>query len=471
MVKTNRISTKLIIVLLTTNFIIGIGIIIFIHNFTLRYLTREIEKKGASIGRNLAEWSIELILMDDRVKLQKLIKQIKETEKDIYYIFIVNQHKELLVHTFGEYFPKGLAEINPVKNQSYSVELISTEVGLIRDISIPILNGLLGTIHIGLSEKHTKKFIFSIILKLIIALFIMTTLSMFLTFLFTQKILFPLNHLINAIKKVGQGEMNQELKIKTKDEIGLAIQTFNEMTHRLKKANMELNRAQLQLIQASKMATIGQFSSAIAHEINNPLAGILNCVRTLLANPEIKGENRGYLELILKGLIRIENTIRQILTFSGPQKLEAKLINIDKLLEETLSFIKPFLDEKKINLKKNLSTENSFTFGDPNLLKIAFLNILNNSLDALPNHGQLIVETKILNQSIEIKFIDNGSGIKKQYLDKIFEPFFTTKEPGKGTGLGLYLTYNFIQQHRGTIEVKSEEGKGTTVIIKLPKEK
>ncbi|MCM8804307.1 MAG: HAMP domain-containing histidine kinase [Candidatus Omnitrophica bacterium] len=467
----NKISIKLIIILLSVNFIIGIGIIIFVHNFTLKYLTKEIEKKGISIGKNLSENCIEPILMDDRIKLQKLVEQTKEMEKDIYYIFILNQHKELLVHTFGNYFPKGLREINPIINQPYSVQLISTEVGLIRDLSLPILNGLLGTIHLGISEKNIQTIISSITQKLIVSLLAITILSMVFTYLFTQKTLSPLNHLINAIKKVGQGDIDQKIEITSKDEIGIVIQTFNEMTERLKKANLELNKAQSQLIQSSKMAALGQFSAGLAHEINNPLAGILNCVRILLANPEIKGQNRGYLELTLKGLIRIENTIRQILSFSRSQKLELKLLNVNKILEETLSFVEPNLKEKNIILKKNLSSENIFIFGDSNLLQSAFLNILHNSIDALPHSGQLSVETRLVDENIEIKFIDNGVGIKKEYLDKIFEPFFTTKEPGKGTGLGLYLTYNFIHQHKGNIEVESEEGKGTVVTIKLPREK
>jgi len=470
MIKINRIPIKfkLIIMLLSINLIVGIGITVFIRNFTFQHLIKKTEEKGISLGYNLSSDCIEPIIMDDRIGLQKLIYQTKKSDTDIYYIFILNQYGEVLVHTFGGYFPKGLNQINSIVKQPYHMQLISTEIGLIRDLSIPILNGWLGTVHLGISEQHVQSSVSSITKRLITILFTITILSLMLIYLFTKKTLSPLDQLIKSIQKVGEGDLHQKIEIISKDEIGFTIQTFNEMIDRLRKTNQELERTQTQLIQSAKMATVGQFSAGLAHEINNPLAGTLNCVRTLLANPEIKGQDRGYLELTLKGLLRIENIIRQILSFSMPRELETKLLNINKLIEETLSFVEPSIREKRIILKKNLPAENILISGDANLLQVAFLNILNNALDALHEGGQLYVEIKLQKENIEIKFIDNGVGIKKEHLDKIFDPFFTTKEPGKGTGIGLYFTYNFIQQHRGSINVDSIEGEGTTVTVILP---
>lgn len=231
----------------------------------------------------------------------------------------------------------------------------------------------------------------------------------------------------------------------------------------------ELRQAQAQLVQTAKMATVGQFSAGLAHEINNPLAGILNCVRMLLADPGIKGQQRGYLELTLKGLFRIENTIKQILSFSGQPRFNPDLLNFNQLIEETLQFVKYRMSEKKIRLEQRLDEKIDFVSGDHHLLQQTFINIINNAVDALPEEGgKLTITTSHQSKEIEINFVDNGQGIKKEYLDRVFDPFFTTKETGKGVGLGLYLSYNFIQQHHGSISIHSEEGKFTAVTIKLP---
>jgi signal transduction histidine kinase len=240
------------------------------------------------------------------------------------------------------------------------------------------------------------------------------------------------------------------------------------MAEKLEKVNSELKDTQSQLIQTTKMATIGQFAAGIAHEINNPLAGILNCIRSLLADPEIKGQRRGYLELALKGLLRIENTIRQILSFSGRQEFKLMLTDINQLLRESLEFVKHRLIEQKIILQQNLSESLPQILCAPHQLQQVFMNVINNALDALSAGGKLSITTAVSNKNIEIKFIDNGKGIKEENLDKVFDPFWTTKEVGKGVGLGLSISYAIIQQHKGTINIKSKENEGTTVVITLP---
>lgn len=242
-----------------------------------------------------------------------------------------------------------------------------------------------------------------------------------------------------------------------------------DLEKKVEEGTQELRKAQTQLVQTARMATIGQFSAGIAHEVNNPLAGILNCVRVLLADPGIKDQKRGYLELTLKGLLRIENTIKQILSFSSQARFNPRPLNFNQLIEETLQFTRHRLAEKKVVLEKNLDKEIGLVSGDYQLLQQIFMNIINNAVDALSEEGgKLTITTSHRNKEIEINFRDNGKGIKKEYLDRVFDPFFTTKEIGKGVGLGLYLSYNFIQQHQGSVGIQSEEGRFTAVTIKLP---
>lgn len=257
----------------------------------------------------------------------------------------------------------------------------------------------------------------------------------------------------------------RELDKKSKD----LTAAKNYMEKEVEKRNEELRDMQTQLVQSAKMASVGQFAAGIAHEVNSPLGGMLNFVRTLLGDPEIKGQRRGYLELILKGLLRIENIIAQVLSFSGRQKSEPKLVNPNQLLKEALSFIKHRLEEQRIILRQDLTNHPPLISVEPYQLQQVFTNVIGNALDALPRGGSLNIATAAKDKKIEIKFIDNGKGIKKENLDKIFDPFYTTKEVGQGVGLGLSISYTIIRQYRGTIDVKSRKNEGTTVTITLPR--
>jgi signal transduction histidine kinase len=455
--------------LLGSTLVLGISVIIFVKGFILSRLTTELEERGLSIGRNMASNCIEPILVDDLVKLQKLVSNTKQLEKDVIYTFILDDQSVPVAHTFGDYFPKGLADVNPIlSNETHKIQILNTEEGLIRDIALPVLNGKLGTVHLGISEKRIREAIFFIVNRLVRVISIIIIIGIGLTYYFARKVLSPLRNVSEAIKKIGEGDLNQKIDIKSEDEIGLLANTFNEMAEKLEKTNLELKNTQNQLIQTAKMATVGQFSAGIAHEINNPLGAIINYVRTTLANPEIKGQSKGYLELTLKGLFRIENIVKQILNYSGQQKFQLKTVNINQLIKDTIPFSQHKLSERKIELTLNLNNTLPDIMADSYQLQQVFINIIKNAIDALHVGGKLKIETSSNDKEIEIKFIDNGEGINEEELDRIFDPFYTAKEVGKGTGLGLFISYNIVQTHRGTINIKSKEGKGTTVIITFP---
>jgi len=246
------------------------------------------------------------------------------------------------------------------------------------------------------------------------------------------------------------------------------LKAKEDLDKRVQERTKKLCEVQTQLVQSAKMAAMGRFSAGIAHEINNPLAGMLNCVRSLLGNPGIKGESRGYLELVLKGLLRIENTIGQTLSFAGRRPFQSTPSNINQLIKESLTFTKHRLLEQKITLFENLDESLPAALVDPHQLQQVFMNVIGNALYSLSPGGTLNITTAASGKNVKIKFTDTGCGIKQEDLDKVFDPFFTTKEVGKGVGLGLSISYTIIQQHGGKIDIKSKENEGTTVTITLP---
>ena len=248
-------------------------------------------------------------------------------------------------------------------------------------------------------------------------------------------------------------------------ELSISKRSLEEAYRDLK----ELDKAKTeQLIQTRKLAFIGHFASGVAHEINNPLGGILNCTRMLLSSPSIKGEKRQYLELTLKGLIRIEDIVRRLLIFSHQHKFEPKLTDIQAVLQEALAFIEYRAREHGVAVEKAFSSPLPQIIADPSQLQQVFMNIIKNALDAMSHGGELRIETGKRGDSIFIVFADTGRGIKKEDVGRIFDPFFTTKEVGEGIGLGLSVSYGIIHHHDGSIRAESNEGEGTTVTILLP---
>lgn len=470
-IRKTTLYKKIILLVMGFILIFGASSIILVKELVNLYLEKELKEKGLSISRNLAETCIEPIIVEEIVKLQKQILETKRLEKDIVYIFIVDNQDNVIVHTFGDFFPKGLKDIDRLgQEEFYHLQILKTEDELIQNIAWPILGGNLGEVHVGMSYKSIQDVVSSIIYKLVGIMSILILGCGALFYFFTVRALYPLKIITEAIKEIGEGNFKQRIQIKSRDEIGLLAKSFNEMAENLEQTNRELKNVQSQLIQSGKMSALGQFAAGIAHEINNPLGAIINYIRTAIANPEIKGQNRGYLELTLKGLFRIENIVRQILSYSVRQKFEPQPTNVNKLITESLSFAQHKLLEHNIEINLNLDKSLPEILIEPNHIQQVFVNIINNAVDAISSKGKLIIETSFNNREVRIKFIDNGGGIKKEYLDKVFDPFFSTKEVGEGTGLGLFISYSIIQVYKGTINIESEEGKGTAVIITLPRE-
>lgn len=257
----------------------------------------------------------------------------------------------------------------------------------------------------------------------------------------------------NKLKRV-----NEELEQKVK-----------ERTFEIKSAYEKLKIAQARLMHSEKMAGIGQFVSGLAHEINNPLDGVQNCIRTVISDSGNEVQTKEYLNLALEGLYKIEIMVRRLLDYAKPHNDEKIRININDLIEESLSLTQIRLKEKSILLKKSLSTNPICVYGDPHYLGQVLVNLILNAFDSMNSKGELTIISEIDKKgNAKIVIADTGEGIPEENLNKIFDPFFTTKQKSNGTGLGLYLGYNVISEMGGKIKVDSRVGEGSKFTIKLP---
>ncbi|MBL1211814.1 MAG: PAS domain S-box protein [Ignavibacteriae bacterium] len=243
---------------------------------------------------------------------------------------------------------------------------------------------------------------------------------------------------------------------------------IKERTKEINQACEKLKVAEKQLLQSEKMAAIGQFVSGLAHEINNPLDGIQNCIRAVIADPNDKEQTGVFLPLALEGLYKIEVLVKQLLEYAKPKSSEMKSCNIKNIVEESISIVRFKLKEKKIELHTHYENEDLEIHGEAHYVGQVFVNLLINAIDACEEKEKIEIKIIQENENVRVKIIDSGCGIAAEDIKKIYDPFYTTKQKKNGTGLGLYLSYNVIKAHGGDIFVKSEIDKGSEFMIELP---
>ena len=222
------------------------------------------------------------------------------------------------------------------------------------------------------------------------------------------------------------------------------------------------------MIRTEKLAAMGTLSAGVAHEVNNPLASISSLIQMMQSKQNLDERTRENLKLISSQIQRITQVTRDMMDFARARPAAKSLINVNEIIETSLrlaSFDKSF---QKLTLEKNLSDDELVTLADSDQLQQVFLNLFLNARDAMPDGGQLFIETLPNGKDIKIEISDSGAGINEADIKKIFDPFFTTKPAGKGTGLGLAVCYGIITAHGGKIEVLKNQNAGTSFFITLP---
>lgn len=348
------------------------------------------------------------------------------------------------------------------------------------------------------------------------------------SFLLSRVLVKPLKDLVRLTQKISEGDFDQKIEVTSKNEIGQLIASFNRMIERLKEnqesldehlkslesTNKQLKQAQEELIRTEKLASIGRFAAGVAHEVGNPLGAILGYTSILERNGIDREESKDYLKRIEKEIERINRIVRELLDFSRPSKFEIHDLQINKVIENTISLISYQKNFKNIQTRLDLEPDLPMVKGDESQLSQVFINIILNGVDAMPHGGILEIKTEEYmvegvfprrfqrpyvprrkgdpvesnyfhlrktdplsslltkfssgERLVRIRISDTGVGIKKEDLEKIFDPFFTTKSPDKGTGLGLSVSLRIVESMGGEIRVESEVDKGSTFALYFP---
>ena len=319
-----------------------------------------------------------------------------------------------------------------------------------------------------------------------------------LTWLFVWRLVGqPLKHLKDGTSELADGNLGYQLEVDSTDEAGELASSFNRMSLQLRAANeeivawaktledrvdqktRELKRAHEHVLHVEKMATIGKMAAVVAHEINNPLSGILTYAKLLKkwiqrgeAETSKKNDAEQCLDLIADESRRCGDLVKNLLTFSHTSPMNVQTTDLNTVVDRSVRLVAHQLELNGVELHLDLPSTLPAIQCDPGQIEQVLLALIMNAIDAMPRGGNLWVSTRMgdVTDEIAIEVRDDGSGIPPEILPNIFEPFLTTKETGKSVGLGLAVSQNIIEGHRGRVDVRSEVGKGTTFTVTLPVE-
>lgn len=301
--------------------------------------------------------------------------------------------------------------------------------------------------------------------------FIIVLLSAGVSFILLRFVKRPIQNISDKMAQVEEGDLSVRLVPLYSDEVGSLMSSFNSMVVNLEKANQELQLCHYQQMErADRLASVGEMATGLAHEIKNPLAGISGAISVLADDFPDTDPRKEIVRQVLEQIKRLDKTATDLLFFGRPGKPELTFTDINALVTKTLFFVSQHPEARNIQYQEDLTRDLPAIWVDEKQIQQVLLNIIINAVQVMTDGGTLTIKTGIRSEGgrsrVWVSITDSGKGIPPEELDRIFVPFHTTKT--QGTGLGLPICRQLMEQHDGTIDVESRLGEGTTFIIELP---
>ncbi|MEI6888358.1 MAG: sensor histidine kinase [Bacteroidales bacterium] len=528
----SSIYSRVVLIIFASSVFLFVSFSIIFRSVNEEYLNTVIRQNGNNIGSIVGGSLYHSMLENDKSTLQNTLDIINtmpgidevnmyDSQDNLVYSSIpsdtTNNHSNpncLSCHS-------NLKAMFPSKGKHYKIIDVGSDCKMNHNdnqgrhllIKLPILNEKSCYQSSCHAHKVSDEILGSLIIKIplsdldaavqkssteffLLAIFTTLFLVGFLIFFTRQRIKKPLNALVKASIAVANGDKSTRVEIMPNqlDDMKMVSQAFNDMLdnlqaatnelenwsqqleYKVQKKSEELSSAQNELIHIERLASLGKLSSSVAHEINNPLSGILIYTKLIykqLSNPELYASKRDsmlkHLKLIESEAKRCGEIVKGLLEFSKKDQEDFEPRHLHEILQETYELMSHPIKIANINFYSDFTATSDLIYCSPNQIKQACVAMLVNASESLNENGEIIIRTLNPNEeTVRFEIVDNGIGISVDDIPHIFEPFFSTKHNASGIGLGLAIVHGIMQSHNGKIQVKSEPAQGTTFSITLP---
>ncbi|MEK6743243.1 MAG: ATP-binding protein [Nitrospirota bacterium] len=466
------ITTSAIIILMSV-----IGYVSVEREKTILY--SDIERQGKLLGETLAIPILNdliyerLGLVEEGGLLDNYIMEIfNRRDLDLLYLVIIDEDGRVISHNditeYGKVYSDPLT-ITSRAADTTAIQRFSSKGHVALDIGVPLSIGKKrwGTLKIGISLEHAEHEIIATIGRIVLLTLILVAIGFAVILLLSRRFINPITQLANTMEKARGDYLDLKVDVKGHDELATLGERFNSMIERIRQANEDLRKANEKMIQSEKLASIGILASGVAHEINNPLGGLFNCVQMLKLNGDNPEFRERYLGLVKEGLDKIEITVSKLLWMSRKSEHAPVAVNVRNAVDGVYHFVEYKMQKSNVTFDNSVP-DSLHVIVDLHDFQQMLLNLIINAVHAMHDGGKLSIQGRQDNGSVKIDIIDTGIGIAPENVGRIFDPFFTTKPTGEGTGLGLWLTYGIMKNYNGEITVESDRGKGSRFTMSFP---
>jgi len=455
----------------TAFFVVALGTVLVggTHSALGTLLREEMQKRGTAIGALAANASREMLLNADTYALHQILVDLQAQNEDVAYIYLLSANGKVAAHSFLNGFPRGLAALRAGLEPRATLHIRTPERGAIREISVPVLDGELGSLQVGMSEERLRERLSRLVFIWVLAAAALLIVKLIAGFWLTLRFSNRVDGLIGKVERIGRGDDGPPADESGSDEISSLAKAFNRTSTQLRETRRDL-------IHAGKLAAVGELASGVAHEINNTLNTIGVCAQALqerAENPALRAaagfeDFPEYLGAIREEIERCRKITANLLDFARQDAPERRLVDLNDLARGAVPLSALHLGTKEEAIALKLARDPLPVRGDPSQLHQAIVNLYLNALDSSPPGERVVVSSRRVNGNAVISVQDRGPGVAPEHAERIFDPFFTTKPAGKGTGLGLSICRRIAQSHGGTISMVNHPAGGAVFEMTLP---
>ena len=427
---------------------------------------------GKALAENLRRQIEPAVITDDRLQLGEAIAKAKLSDKDIEYVVVLDAANNPLASTFPRGVPQALIDLASSRTPDDSAISFRAGDRSLVDIQTPIMGGDLGSLHIGFDRERIDRFVVSRIVRLSIVFTVMAVGALTAAFGIGKGVARPLDRIARALDtSSGRWPKLDHIDSGPTYEIKEFLAILKKMIRELEAAEKRRQNYEEKLLGMERMALVGQVAAEVAHEINNPLDGLIETVRYLDDVASDPDRVRKYLPLMKKGLEQIERTGRRLLSLSrGDTEGYREVFDVCEVIRDTTMLLSNSLEKHGVVVEVAGESE-CLVVGNAIATGQTVMNLLLNSTDAVADKGRIAINVSSNNGEALVVVSDDGPGVNAEIREQIFEPFFTTKKMGQSTGLGLAVSRALMRKGGGDLTLMEEpgEGGGARFAVKLIK--